>query len=540
MSEPVILVEKLVKRYGATLAVDGIGFAVARGVTAALLGGNGAGKTTTLAILLGLLLPTAGAVHVLRRGHAAPSLPGVAADEFLLALCRPAASPDGAPEPGGLRPALRPAAACASGSRCWPAICRSSRLLDRPAGKLSSGQKTRVALAKALLNEPELLLLDEPTASLDPDTGDWVRGYLEDYRDRTGATILLASHNMGEVERLCSEVMMMKTGQIVDRGSPGRADRALRPHQPRGGVPAHRARAAAGAGAGAMTSPALRRFGEAPFSPARVWAMLLRYLYILRSSWPRTIELLYWPTLQMLIWGFMSQFLRGNSSYVARAFGVLLAAVMLWDLMFRSQLGLSISFLEEMWSRNLGQLFVTPLRPYEWVLSLLAMSVIRVTIGIVPAALLAIPLYHYSIFDMGWPLVAFLGVLMAMGWALGLAICGGILRHGMGAESLAWTVIFALAPLELRLLPGHRSCRPGCSPVAWALPLDACLRGHARGAVPARLPHGLFPRRRRSRPRLPGDRRRHLLHRLPRRPPPRRADADGGVGTARRWHALRA
>ena len=94
------------------------------------------------------------------------------------------------------------------------------RLLDRPAGKLSSGQKTRVAIAKALLNEPELLLLDEPTASLDPDTGDWVRGYLEDYRDRTGATILLASHNMAEVERLCSEVMMMKEGRIVDRGSP--------------------------------------------------------------------------------------------------------------------------------------------------------------------------------------------------------------------------------------------------------------------------------------------------------------------------------
>jgi ABC-2 type transport system ATP-binding protein len=93
-------------------------------------------------------------------------------------------------------------------------------LLDRPSGKLSSGQKTRVALAKALLNEPELLLLDEPTASLDPDTGDWVRGYLEDYRARTGATILLASHNMAEVERLCSQVMMMKEGHIVDRGSP--------------------------------------------------------------------------------------------------------------------------------------------------------------------------------------------------------------------------------------------------------------------------------------------------------------------------------
>jgi ABC-2 type transport system permease protein len=221
---------------------------------------------------------------------------------------------------------------------------------------------------------------------------------------------------------------------------------------------------------------AMRHAGEARFSPARVWAMLLRYLYILRSSWPRTLELLYWPTLQMLIWGFMSQFLYQNSSYVARAFGVLLAAVMLWDLLFRSQLGLSISFLEEMWARNLAQLFVTPLRPYEWLLSLLAMSVIRVMIGVVPAALLAIPLYHYSIFDMGLPLLAFYVVLTAMGWALGLAICGGILRHGMGAESLAWTVIFALAPLSCVYYPV--TTLPGwLQPLAWCLPSTYVFEG---------------------------------------------------------------
>lgn len=225
-----------------------------------------------------------------------------------------------------------------------------------------------------------------------------------------------------------------------------------------------------------MSNREMRRFGEASFSPARVWAMLLRYLYILKSSWPRTVELLYWPTLQMMIWGFMSQFLRHNSTYIAQAFGVLLAAVMLWDLLFRSQLGLSISFLEEMWSRNLGQLFVTPLRPYEWVLSLLAMSVIRVTIGIVPAMLLAIPLYHYSIFDMGWALVAFIAVLMGMGWALGLAICGGILRHGMGAEGLAWTVIFALAPLSCVYYP-VTILPTWLQPLAWALPSTHVFEG---------------------------------------------------------------
>ena len=117
-----------------------------------------------------------------------------------------------------------------------------SPFLDRPSGKLSAGQKTRVALAKALINEPELLLLDEPTASLDPDTADWVRGHLKDYQAETHATILLASHNMGEVERLCDHVIMLRPGRLVDRGSPARADRALRPRRPGGGVPRHRAR----------------------------------------------------------------------------------------------------------------------------------------------------------------------------------------------------------------------------------------------------------------------------------------------------------
>jgi ABC-2 type transport system permease protein len=189
-------------------------------------------------------------------------------------------------------------------------------------------------------------------------------------------------------------------------------------------------------------------FGELGFSAGRVLAMLLRYLYLLRGSWPRTLELVYWPTIQMVLWGFMTEFLMTNSSYVMRAFGVLLAAVLLWDVMFRGQLGVSVSFLEEMWSRNLGNLFVSPLRPYEWVLSLLAMSFVRVMIGVLPAALLAIPLYHYSIFTLGLPLLAFFVNLLVLSWGLALVIVAMILRHGMGAESLAWLVIFVLAPVS--------------------------------------------------------------------------------------------
>jgi ABC-2 type transport system ATP-binding protein len=220
MPEPVILVENLVKRYGATVAVNGIDFAVMPGVTAALLGGNGAGKTTTLSILLGLLLPTSGTVRVFGEDvlrHRYRVLPRINFSSPYVDL----------PHRLTVRQNLQIYARLYGVRRRTERIERLAadlqidRLLDRPSGKLSSGQKTRVAIAKALLNQPELLLLDEPTASLDPDTGDWVRGYLEDYRDRTGATILLASHNMAEVERLCSEVMMMREGRIVDRGSPG-------------------------------------------------------------------------------------------------------------------------------------------------------------------------------------------------------------------------------------------------------------------------------------------------------------------------------
>jgi ABC-2 type transport system ATP-binding protein len=219
MPEAAIRVNNLVKHYPTTVAVDGVSFAVARGVTAALLGGNGAGKTTTLSILLGLLLPTAGRVCVLGEDilrHRYRVLPRMNFSSPFVDL----------PHRLTVRQNLSIYARLYGLSRRNERIesladdLQIHEFLERPAGKLSAGQKTRVALAKALLNEPELLLLDEPTASLDPDTGDWVRSYLETWRARSGATILMASHNMAEVERLCSEVMMMKAGRIVDRGSP--------------------------------------------------------------------------------------------------------------------------------------------------------------------------------------------------------------------------------------------------------------------------------------------------------------------------------
>lgn len=185
----------------------------------------------------------------------------------------------------------------------------------------------------------------------------------------------------------------------------------------------------------------------------RIAAMVLRYWYLLRGSWPRLLELAYWPTVQMILWGFINQFMAQNSTWVAQGAGVLVAGVLLWDVLFRGQLGVSVSFLEEMWSRNLGHLFVSPLRPGEWVAALMAMSLIRTLIGVVPAALLAVPFFGYSVFGLGLPLALFFANLIVLGWALGLFIIALILRHGMGAEGLAWIVVFLLAPFSAVYYP---------------------------------------------------------------------------------------
>lgn len=216
---PALSVDGLVKRFGAVTAVSGLTFTIPAGATVGLLGGNGAGKTTTISMLLGLLLPTEGRIEAMGVDMLADryrALPRMNFSSPYVEL----------PHRLSVRQNLRVYADLYGldlvGDRiaALAAELDLTDFLDRPSGKLSAGQKTRVALAKALLNDPDLLLLDEPTASLDPDTADWVRTYLERYRGRTGATMLLASHNMGEVERLCDRVLMMKRGRIVDDGGP--------------------------------------------------------------------------------------------------------------------------------------------------------------------------------------------------------------------------------------------------------------------------------------------------------------------------------
>lgn len=220
MSLPVIKAAGLTKRFAHVTAVDGIDFAVPRGSVTGLLGGNGAGKTTTIGMLLGLILPSGGTIEILGEDmirHRHRVLPRMNFSSPYVDFPARLSVRENLAVFGRLY-GVR---ALDARIERLSADLHLRKLLDQKAGSLSAGQKTRLALAKALINTPELLLLDEPTASLDPDTGDWIRGYLEAYRRDTGASILLASHNMAEVERLCDQVLMMRQGRIVDRGTPG-------------------------------------------------------------------------------------------------------------------------------------------------------------------------------------------------------------------------------------------------------------------------------------------------------------------------------
>jgi len=219
MALPAIEVHGLVKHFGTTVAVDGLDFTVSGGRAVALLGGNGAGKTTTIAMLLGLLLPTRGKISVLGFDpgrQRARLLPHINFSSPYVDM------------PGRLtvRQNLTVYGHLYDVPRLGARIAELARdldlepLLERRTGTLSAGQKSRLAIAKAFLNRPDLLLLDEPTASLDPDSADRVRSYIEAYQRERGATVLLASHDMGEVERLCDEVLMLKQGRLADRGSP--------------------------------------------------------------------------------------------------------------------------------------------------------------------------------------------------------------------------------------------------------------------------------------------------------------------------------
>ena len=211
------------------------------------------------------------------------------------------------------------------------------------------------------------------------------------------------------------------------------------------------------------------------FSPARVAAMVTRYGYLLRGSWPRLLDLMYWPTVQLVTWGFIQRFVGqaatagGSQGRLAVGAGTLIGAVMLWDVLFRGQLGFSLSFLEEMHSRNIGNLFMSPLRPLEFVASLMVMSLVRLALGVVPVTGLAVLFFGFNLWTLGAALGFFFANLMLTSWSVGLVVSGFLLRNGLGAEELAWSFMFLLLPLccvyyPVAVLPGWLQA------VSWALP----------------------------------------------------------------------
>jgi ABC-2 type transport system permease protein len=231
---------------------------------------------------------------------------------------------------------------------------------------------------------------------------------------------------------------------------------------------------------------------QARLSARRIGAIFRRHAYLLMGSWPRILELVYWPSVQMLLWGYLTLFLQQESGLVARAAGLFLSAVLLWDTLFRGQLGVALCFLEEMYARHLGHLFVSPLRPWELVAAIFGISLGRVAIGVGGAALLAVPVFDFSLpRALGWSLLPFVAVLLAFGWAIGLVIAGLVLRLGLAAESLAWGAIFLIQPLSgvyypVAVLPGPLQA------LAWCLPSAAVFEGMRAVLIAGRLDPGLL------------------------------------------------
>ncbi len=226
------------------------------------------------------------------------------------------------------------------------------------------------------------------------------------------------------------------------------------------------------------------------FSGRRVAAMVRRYVYLLRSSWPRIFDLMYWPLVQMLTWGFLQSYLARASNAgvfsgkLGLAAGTLIGAMLLWDILFRGQLGFSVSFLEEMWSRNIANLLMSPLRPGELVMALMAMSLIRLAVGFVPVTFLAILFFGFNLWGLGVALGFFFANLILTSWAIGLLCSGLVLRYGLAAESLVWTFMFLMQPLACvfypkAILPGPLQLLASCLPPTYVFEgLRALLTKH--------------------------------------------------------------
>lgn len=208
----------------------------------------------------------------------------------------------------------------------------------------------------------------------------------------------------------------------------------------------------------------------------RITALVRRHIQLWRSSVMRLVDSIYWPAVQMVMWGFLTQYLMPQASFVAQAAGVLLSGLMLWEVVVRGNLSLSIAFLEEIWSRNLGHLFVSPIRSWELAAGIVVVALLRTLLGMVPVSLLAWVLFGYNVYSLGLPLIAFFFILQMFSWSIGLAMSGLVMRVGQSAESFAWAAVFILMPVSgvyypVSVLPGWLQA------IAWGLPTSYIFEG---------------------------------------------------------------
>jgi ABC-2 type transport system permease protein len=202
----------------------------------------------------------------------------------------------------------------------------------------------------------------------------------------------------------------------------------------------------------------------------RILSLMLRHFYLIKASLPRIVDLIYWPTVQIILWGFVSKFFTMHSSYFNNTAGIILSAAILYDFLFRSSISYNMLFLEEIWSRNLINLFVSPIKISEIVIALTCTALLRTMIGLVPAVLIAIPLFGISLLELGYPLILLLLSLYIFGITLGLLVTAGLVRFGPSFENIAWASLFFIAPIgciyyPVEILPNW------LQPIALALPL---------------------------------------------------------------------
>jgi len=208
----------------------------------------------------------------------------------------------------------------------------------------------------------------------------------------------------------------------------------------------------------------------------RIFALSRRHYYLYKGSWPRILELVYWPVMSLTLWGFLSLYLKQIHVDLPAVVPVFLGALILWDVLFRSQIGVCMAFLEEVWSRNLVGIFVSPLTPLEFVIGQLLVGVLRTLAATFAMVLLAALAYGFNIFTLGLPLVAFFANLIIMGWAIGLLVTGIVLRFGQGAESLAWAIIFFFQPISAVFYPVS-ALPQWLQPLSWATPAASVFEG---------------------------------------------------------------